>query len=178
MFSQNVNQFDISNPPVDMSINEQSYEKKRERNISVIPLKSIWYSVGFIARSSLALNLNGTARGYYVHLFFSFSFSSSTSPVNYRRQIRAILPKRMTCTGDGWGSVSSNSFGKASSSVKIKGTVERFTAGRFEEEEATCVQSYHLRRGRNLLATFSSPPTTTFYDCNRARITQIKRAPL
>lgn len=128
--------------------------RRKEKEISVIPLKSIWYStVGFISKNSLALNLNSTAVTWllcpFVFFFFSFSFSSSTSPVNYRRQIRAILPKRMTCTGDGWRSVSSNSFGKAPSSVKIKGTVERFTAGRFEEEEATCVQSYHLRQGRN-----------------------------
>lgn len=153
--------------------------KKKERNISVIPLKSVWYSAGSIAKNSRLKFKQYDCHVVImsIYFFFSFSFSPSTSPVNYRRQIRAILPRRMTCTGDGWGSVSSNSFGKAPSSVKIKGTVERFTAGRFGEEEATCVQSYHLAGARTYSRHFPLPPATTFYVCNRARITQIKRAP-
>lgn len=64
--------------------------------------------------------------------------------------------------------VSSNSFEKASSSVKIKGTVERFTAGRHEGKEATCVQSYHLAGTRTYLRYPPPPIATTFCGCNRA----------
>lgn len=63
--------------------------------------------------------------------------------------------KRAGDAGEGWR-LNSNSFGKAPSSVKIRGTAERFTAGRLEEE-ATCVQSYHLAGTRTYSPGSPSP---------------------
>lgn len=52
--------------------------------------------------------------------------------------------------------ISSNSFGKAPSSVKIKGTGGAvYRRGGFGEEEATCVQSYHLTGTRELTRDIS-----------------------
>lgn len=116
--------------------------------------------------------------GYYVHLFlFFFSFFSSTSFINYKRQNPGDFNRANDLLhGGGGGPVSSNSFGKASSSVKIKGTVERFTAGRHEEEKTTCVQSYHLAGTRTYLRY--PPPPRSHSVAVTVRITQIKQVPL
>lgn len=139
----------------------------------------------------LARNLNGTAATWLLcpsisfcfffvpSFFFACSSSSGTSPVNYRRQIRRFYPtgRSRGRTGEGGWRLSSNSFGKAPSSVKIKGTAERFTAGRLEEE-ATCVQSYHLAGTRTYSRSLSSrPPERLHSTAVTARITQIKRGP-
>lgn len=98
---------------------------------------------------------------YFFFFFFLILFRhvarklQTTNPGDFNRTAND-LHARGEADGNRGEPVSSNSFGKAPSSVKIKGTVERFTTGRHEGEEATCVQSYHLARDKNLLATFPS----------------------
>jgi len=145
------------------------------REIPGNPIKIGAISRGNSAARVLGRNLNGAAATRllcpYI-FFFSFLFSpffllfflsspsvsspsGSASLVNYKRQIRAISlggEERMTCGGAGRGLVSSNSFGKAPSSVKIKGNraVYRRAAlsggGHLRTELSPC-------RDENLLAT-------------------------
>lgn len=130
----------LPNPPTRTSMNEQLYEREKKRYILIIPLKSVRYRAEFVARVFVR-NLNGAPATWLLSqsislLFFSFSSSSG----HIARKLQTTNPGDFTGANDlrkgRWerGSVSSNSFGKAPSSVKIKGTVERFTAGWLREK--------------------------------------------
>lgn len=147
VLSPNANQPDVSKSS-DTHVNERTIvEGKKKRNILVIPLKSVWYRAGIHSEGSRSEFKNSAAVTWLLcpsisSFFFLILFQhvarklQTTNPGDFNKANDAVV-------GEG-GPVSSNLFGKAPSSVKIKGTVERFTAGRHEGEEATCVQSYHL----------------------------------